>query len=75
MIALDLKGVACSTGAACSAGSVESSHVLTALGRTPEEARGSLRFSLGRFTSPEDIEFTLEVLPTVVDRLRTVASR
>jgi cysteine desulfurase len=72
VIALDLKGVACSTGAACSSGSVEPSHVLVAIGRSPEEARSSMRFSLGRFTTAEDIEYTLEILPAVVERLRSV---
>ena len=72
VIALDLKGVACSTGAACSSGSVEPSHVLVAIGRSPEEARSSVRFSLGRFTTDDDIDYTLEVLPAVVERFRAV---
>jgi cysteine desulfurase len=72
VIALDLKGVACSTGAACSSGSVEPSHVLVAIGRSPEEARSSVRFSLGRFTTDDDIDYTLEVLPAVVERFRSV---
>ena len=72
VIALDLKGVACSTGAACSSGSVEPSHVLVAIGRSPEEARSSVRFSLGRFTTDDDIDCTLEVLPAVVERFRSV---
>ena len=72
VIALDLKGVACSTGAACSSGSVEPSHVLVAIGRSPEEARSSVRFSLGRFTTDDDIAYTLEVLPAVVERFRSV---
>src|SRR6202161_4455535 len=53
VIALDLKGLACSTGAACSSGAVEASHVLTAIGLNAAEARSSLRFSLGRHTAPE----------------------
>jgi cysteine desulfurase len=72
VIALDLRGVACATGAACSSGSVEPSHVLVAIGRSPEEARSSVRFSLGRFTTNEDIDYTLEMLPPVVERLRSV---
>jgi len=72
VIALDLKGVACSTGAACSSGTVEPSHVLVAIGRSPEEARSSVRFSLGRFTTDDDIDCTLEVLPAVVERFRSV---
>jgi cysteine desulfurase len=72
VIALDLKGVACSTGAACSSGTVEPSHVLVAVGRSAEEARSSVRFSLGRFTTDDDIAYTLEVLPPVVERFRSV---
>jgi cysteine desulfurase len=70
VIALDLQGVACSTGAACSSGSIESSHVLTAIGRTREQARSSIRFSLGRYSAPEDVDYTLAVLPEMVERLR-----
>jgi cysteine desulfurase len=73
VIALDLKGLACSTGAACSSGAVEPSHVLTAIGLPPEEARASLRFSLGRHTSAEDIEFALEVVPAAVAQLRELS--
>ena len=72
VIALDLKGVACSTGAACSSGTVEPSHVLIAIGRSAEEARSSVRFSLGRFTTDDDIAYTLEVLPAVVERFRSI---
>jgi cysteine desulfurase len=70
LIALDLKGLACSTGAACSSGAVEPSHVLTAIGLSPEEARASLRFSLGRHTTPADIDFALSVVPAAVAQLR-----
>jgi cysteine desulfurase len=70
VVALDLKGLACSTGAACSSGAVEPSHVLTAIGLSAEDARGSLRFSLGRHTTSVDVEFALEVVPGVVERLR-----
>ncbi|MBZ5563558.1 MAG: cysteine desulfurase NifS [Acidobacteriia bacterium] len=73
VIAMDLRGVACSTGAACSSGSVEPSHVLSAIGLKPEQARSSVRFSLGRFNTPEDIDATLEILPAVVERLRAVS--
>jgi cysteine desulfurase len=71
VIAMDLRGVACSTGAACSSGSLEPSHVLSAIGRKPEQARSSIRFSLGRFNTVEDIDYTLEVLPAVVEQLRS----
>jgi cysteine desulfurase len=73
VIAMDLRGVACSTGAACSSGSVEPSHVLSAIGKTAEQARSSIRFSLGRFNTPEDIDHTLEVLPAVVEHLRSLS--
>ncbi len=73
VIALDLKGVACSTGAACSSGAVEPSHVLTAIGLPPERARASLRFSLGRGTTREDIEYASEILPGVVEHLRELS--
>src|SRR5229473_7749509 len=73
VIALDLKGLACSTGAACSSGAVEPSHVLTAIGLPPEVARASLRFSLGRHTTPTDIDFALNVVPAAVAQLRELS--
>src|ERR1700684_1172603 len=73
VIALDLKGLACSTGAACSSGAVEPSHVLTAIGMSAEEARGTLRFSLGRHTTMEEIAFALEVIPATVAKLRELS--
>jgi len=73
VIALDLKGVACSTGAACSAGAVEPSHVLTAIGLPPEEARASLRFSLGHETTDEEIDFAISVVPGAVEHLRELS--
>src|SRR5246127_5609728 len=73
VIALDLKGLACSTGAACSSGAVEPSHVLTAIGLRPEEARASLRFSLGRHTTAADVDFALEVVPAAVVQLRELS--
>jgi cysteine desulfurase len=73
VIALDLKGLACSTGAACSSGAVEPSHVLTAIGLTPDEARASLRFSLGRHTTSADIQFALKVVPAAVEQLRELS--
>jgi cysteine desulfurase len=68
-----LKGLACSTGAACSSGAVEPSHVLTAIGLPPEEARASLRFSLGRHTTRQEIEFALQVVPAAVEQLRDLS--
>jgi cysteine desulfurase len=73
VIALDLRGLACSTGAACSSGAVEPSHVLTAIGLRPDEARASLRFSLGRHTTAAEIEFALEIVPAAVDQLRELS--
>jgi cysteine desulfurase len=73
VIALDLKGLACSTGAACSSGAVEPSHVLTAIGLPPEEARASLRFSLGRHTTAAEIDFALQIVPATVRQLRDLS--
>jgi cysteine desulfurase len=73
LIALDLKGLACSTGAACSSGAVEPSHVLSAIGLPPEDARASLRFSLGRHTTSADIDFALSVVPAAVAQLRELS--
>jgi cysteine desulfurase len=73
LIALDLKGLSCSTGAACSSGSVEPSHVLTAIGLTPAEARSSLRFSLGRPTTRQEIDAALLIIPQAVEQLREIS--
>jgi cysteine desulfurase len=73
VIALDLQGIACSTGAACSSGAVEPSHVLTAIGLTPDQARSSLRFSLGRPTKAEEVDCAIEIIPAVVERLRALS--
>jgi cysteine desulfurase len=73
VIALDLKGIACSTGAACSAGAVEPSHVLTAIGLAPDEARASLRFSLGHDTSDEEIDYAISIIPRAVEHLRELS--
>lgn len=73
LIALDNEGIAVSSGSACSSGSLEPSHVLLAIGRDPILARGSIRFTLGRFTTEEDIDYVLEVLPKIVDRFRRIS--
>jgi cysteine desulfurase len=73
VIALDLQGIACSTGAACSSGAVEPSHVLTAIGLSHDEARSSLRFSLGRPTTAEEIDEVVAIIPGVVERLRALS--
>ncbi len=69
-VALDLEGIAVSTGSACTSGSTEVSHVLSAMGYPPEEARGGLRLSLGRTTTDADITEVAGVVPTVIERLR-----
>ncbi|HNC47127.1 MAG TPA: aminotransferase class V-fold PLP-dependent enzyme, partial [Acidobacteriota bacterium] len=74
LIALDLKGIAVSTGAACSSGSTEPSHVLTAMGFSRERVRSSLRLSLSRFTTPAEIDRVIEVLPELVKRQRQKTS-
>jgi cysteine desulfurase len=73
VIALDLKGLAVSSGAACSSGAIEPSHVLLAMGLKHERARSSVRVSLGKQTTNEDIEFAIKVLPETVTRLREIS--
>ena len=73
VIALDLKGLSVSSGAACSSGAIEPSHVLTAMGLRPDRARASVRFSLGKQTTQEDIDFALELVPQTVARLRELS--
>ena len=73
MLALDMEGISAATGSACASGSSEPSHVHAAMGCPPEVARGSIRFSLGKYTTEEDIGRVLEVLPPVVERLRAVS--
>jgi cysteine desulfurase len=73
VIALDLQGIACSTGSACSSGAIEPSHVLTAIGLSPLQARASLRISIGRGTTAEQIDYAVSVVPGVVERLRKLS--
>jgi len=73
VIALDLKGLAVSTGAACSSGAIEPSHVLLAMGLRRDQARASIRFSLGRQTANEDIDFALSLVAETVARLRELS--
>jgi len=73
VIALDLKGLAVSTGAACSSGALEPSHVLLAMGLKPERARASIRFSLGKQNTGEDVEFAVELVRETVGRLRELS--
>jgi cysteine desulfurase len=73
VIALDLKGLAVSGGSACASGATEPSHVLTAMGLSPERARASLRFSLTRYTTEEEIDRALEIVAAAVTRLREIS--
>ena len=73
LLNLDLEGICASTGSACSSGSLEPSHVLLAMGLHHEQAHGSLRFTLGKWTTEEEIERVLETLPGIVTRLRAMS--
>ncbi len=73
VLMLSEKGVAVSTGSACSSGSLEPSHVLTALGLRPELSHGSLRITLGRFTTKKEIDYLLEILPPIIGKLRKMS--
>lgn len=73
LLSLDLKGIAASSGSACTSGSLEPSHVLTAMGLCHELAHGSVRFTLGRDNTEEDIDYLLEVMPPIVERLRAMS--
>jgi len=73
VIALDLKGLSVSGGSACQSGATEPSHVLTAMGLSPARARASVRFSLSRLTTGEEIDYALEIIPAAVARLRSLS--
>ncbi|MFH1862398.1 MAG: cysteine desulfurase family protein [bacterium] len=73
MLALDLKGIAASTGSACSSGHVNASHVLLAMGIPPEIAQGSIRFSLGRENDAQSVDFALSIVPEIVHNLRAMS--
>ncbi|HKW74560.1 MAG TPA: cysteine desulfurase family protein [Terriglobales bacterium] len=73
VIALDLKGLAVSSGAACSSGAIEPSHVLLAIGVSHERARASVRISLGKQTTAEDVDFAIQVIPETVGKLRELS--
>ena len=70
---LDMEGICASTGSACSTGSLDPSHVLMAIGLSHEVAHGSLRLTLGRFNTEQDVDYILEKLPQVVDKLRAMS--
>lgn len=73
LISLDLQGIAVSTGSACSSGTLEPSPVIRALGRNDELARGAIRFSFGKDNTEQDVDYVLEVLPRVVEKLRRLS--
>jgi cysteine desulfurase len=73
LLQLDNRGIAVSTGSACSSGSLEPSHVLLSIGLAPEIAHGSLRVTVGRYTTEADIDYFLEVLPPIIERLRAMS--
>jgi cysteine desulfurase len=73
-LSLDLEGVACSTGSACTTGSPEPSHVLAAMGYPDEESRGAVRFSLGRITTDDEVARAVEIVPRVIARMRAGAA-
>ena len=73
LLRLDMEGIAASTGSACSSDSLEPSHVLLSIGLSPEIAHSSLRLTLGRQTTEEEIDKVLEVLPRIVSKLREMS--
>ena len=73
LLSLDLQGVAASSGSACSSGSLDPSHVLSAIGLDHQTAHGSIRFSLGRGNTGEDIDYVLDIMPPIVERLRQMS--
>jgi cysteine desulfurase len=72
LLGLDMKGIACSTGSACNTETIEPSHVLTAMGIEPEKATSTLRFSVGRSTTEEDIAYVIEAVTETIARLRSI---
>jgi len=74
LLSLDLKGVAASSGSACTSGSIDPSHVLTAMGIKPEVSRSSIRFTLGRDNTEEDVDYAASILPEIVQRLRSMSA-
>jgi cysteine desulfurase len=73
ILSLDMKGVAVASGSACTSGTLEPSHVLSAMGIPPEVAQGAIRFSFGRYNTMEDVEYVLSLLPEIIQRLRSIS--
>jgi cysteine desulfurase len=74
ILSLDLKGIAVSSGSACTSGSLQISHVLKAMNIDPALAQGSIRFSMGRYTARDQLDYTISVLPEIIDRLRAMSA-
>jgi cysteine desulfurase len=73
LLSLDMHAIAASSGSACTSGSLDPSHVLLAIGLSHEIAHGSVRFSLGKKNTEKEIDYTLEVLPGIINRLREIS--
>jgi len=73
LLSLDIEGIACSSGSACTSGATEPSHVLVAMGKPKVQSQGAIRFSMGRSTTKEQLDYVLEKLPPVVERLRLMS--